>query len=199
MSKQTTLSSDDILVRMQPTPNPYALKFILNHAVKAEGKATFYHPSEAKDLSLITSLFDIASVLQVYVYQNTLTINHAGELDSDEMAEQVTAILKTRMPIHNPNFTVEEDETSIANLKVDRSSLSSERQEIEHILDRTIRPGLQADGGDLEVISLENNELKILYQGACGGCPSALMGTLDAVQGILRQELNNFELKVRPI
>ena len=62
---------------------------------------------------------------------------------------------------------------------------------IEEILDRTVRPGLQADGGDIEIVEFTNDDLKILYQGACGGCPSAMMGTLDAIQGILRNELEN--------
>ncbi len=71
--------------------------------------------------------------------------------------------------------------------------------EIEEILDRTIRPGLQADGGDIEIVGFTNNELQIIYQGACGGCPSSMMGTLDAIQGILRQELNNDAITVMPV
>ena len=71
--------------------------------------------------------------------------------------------------------------------------------QIEEILDRTIRPGLQADGGDIDVVSFADNELRILYQGACGGCPSSMMGTLDAIQGILREELQNFNLVVQPV
>ena len=67
------------------------------------------------------------------------------------------------------------------------------------MLDRTIRPGLQADGGDVEVVSYKDDTISILYQGACGGCPSAMMGTLDAIQGILQQELGKPDLKVRPL
>ncbi len=191
-------ASESLLVRMQPTPNPYALKFIVNSDLKTEGKATFYHPAEASELPLILSLFDVPGVLQVYVYQNTLTITHTGELDSDELERMVVCIIKSRMPVHNPNFMDTDIDEAIRPAR-DRSQLSSEVLAIEEILDRTIRPGLQADGGDLEIISFEDNELKILYQGACGGCPSALMGTLDAIQNILRHELENPSLKVRPI
>ena len=70
---------------------------------------------------------------------------------------------------------------------------------IEEVLDRTIRPGLQADGGDVEVIRFADNILEISYQGACGGCPSAMYGTLDAIQNILRFELKNEDLRVAPI
>jgi len=59
---------------------------------------------------------------------------------------------------------------------------------INAILDSTIRPALQRDGGDLEVLSLEGNVLTISYQGACGCCPHASMGTLYAIQNILQDQ-----------
>lgn len=49
------------------------------------------------------------------------------------------------------------------------------------------------------MISYQNNEVKIAYQGACGGCPSALTGTLEAIESILRHELNQSELVVTPV
>ena len=69
----------------------------------------------------------------------------------------------------------------------------------EEVLDRTIRPGLQADGGDLEILSFKGNKVEIAYQGACGGCPSSYMGTLDAIENILRYELQNEKIEVYPV
>ena len=57
-------------------------------------------------------------------------------------------------------------------------------------MDRTIRPALQMDGGDLQIIALDGNTLTVNYQGACGSCPSSSMGTLKAIEGILRDEFN---------
>ena len=198
MRERPSLAPEDILVRMQPTPNPYALKFICNLPFKTEGKATFSSRYECQSMPLCQSLFDIAGVKQLHLFQNTLTISHAGELTEETMEEQVESVVKTRMPVHDPTF-ITEDEKEKQSQSKDRSNLSPEMQKIEEILDRTIRPGLRADGGDLDVISYEDNTLKILYQGACGGCPSAMMGTLDAIQGILQQEMQNPEIKVRPV
>jgi Fe-S cluster biogenesis protein NfuA len=48
----------------------------------------------------------------------------------------------------------------------------------------SIRPGLQADGGDLEFVKIdENNVVYVRLTGACGGCP---MSTLTLKQGIER-------------
>jgi Fe-S cluster biogenesis protein NfuA len=192
-----TLQPDDILVRPQETPNPMALKFIVNRPLKNQGKATLNSPAELPGSALVSDLFGILGVRQLHLFQNTVTVTHAGELLPEELAEQVIAVIKTRLPVHDPDFEFGDEGEN--KKKRDRSHLSPEVIAIEEILDRTIRPGLQADGGDIEVISLEDNQLKILYQGACGGCPSSMMGTLDAIQNILQQELGNEELMVIPL
>ncbi len=197
MMPQTKLSADDILIRAQDTPNPSAIKFITNFALKNFGNATFTQKEQCLDLPLVASVFDIPGVHQVYLFQNTLTVTHTDELPADIMKENVVAVLRSRATIHNPEFESPEEQKS--KQKPDRSKLSKAVQDIEDILDRTIRPGLQSDGGDIEVIDFKNNEVKIMYQGACGGCPSSMMGTLDAIQGILRAELGNDELIVSPL
>ena len=189
------IDSKDILIRTLPTPNPYALKFVLNLPLKREGKATFQSAAEAETLPLVRDLFAIPGVKQVYLFQNTVTVTHTGELHETDLVEQVEAVLTSRMPIHNSDFSMETEKPKSAPKTHDNPILT----EIEEILDRTIRPGLQADGGDIEIVGFVNNELQILYQGACGGCPSSLMGTLDAIQGILRQELNNDLITVTPV
>lgn len=62
--------------------------------------------------------------------------------------------------------------------------------EINAIIDETIRPALQGDGGDLQVVSYENNVLSIKYQGACGECPHAAMGTLQFIEQTLKEKVN---------
>lgn len=188
-----TVDNSELLIRTMPTPNPYALKFVINSSFKNDGKATFNSAAEAEDLPLVRDLFAIEGVKQIHLFQNTLTVTHSGELESDALSDKVSAVIKTRLPVHNADFGEKAPEK-----KVHKSS-DPQIQAIEEILDRTVRPGLQADGGDIDIVSFENNELKILYQGACGGCPSSLMGTLDAIQGILRNELQNEAITVTPV
>jgi Fe-S cluster biogenesis protein NfuA len=78
--------------------------------------------------------------------------------------------------------------------------MTPEMQKIDEILDRTVRPGLQGDGGDIEVLSFEPKEKKVYihYQGACGTCPSSTAGTLMAIESILRDEFDP-ECQVIPV
>ena len=61
---------------------------------------------------------------------------------------------------------------------------------INEILDEKVRPALMMDGGYLEVLGIKENTLNIRYQGACGSCPSSLTGTLMAIEGMLKQEID---------
>ena len=189
------LSPEDVLIRMWRTPNPYALKFTLNVPLKQTGKATFHSSEEAVNLPLISSLFSIPGVKRVYVFQNQMTLTHDGQISEKEIEEQVTAIVRTRIQVHDPGFM---EEPAVPERTVQKSD-DPVISQINEILDRTVRPGLQADGGDLEVISMENNQVKIAYQGACGGCPSAMTGTLEAIENILQHEMNKPDLTVIPV
>lgn len=58
--------------------------------------------------------------------------------------------------------------------------MSSVVDQIKEVIDQ-VRPSLQADGGDVEFISYENNIVNVQLQGACGSCP---MSTITLKQGI---------------
>lgn len=195
------IEKKDVLIRMLTTPNPYALKFVLNLPLKNKGRATFYSKEDCLNLPLFHSLFDIPGIKQIFVFQNQMTLTHDGSLNEEEIEKQVTAIVGTRITVHNPDFTTidETPASTISSSPSSKKEKSPEVLKVEQILDRTVRPGLQADGGDLEVLSVEKNEVRISYQGACGGCPSAMMGTLEAIENILRQETGQEKLKVIPI
>ena len=57
-------------------------------------------------------------------------------------------------------------------------------------------------GGNLEVVDMKgeggNTEVYVKYTGACKGCPSAQMGTLDFIEEFLRKELDQ-NIRVLPV
>lgn len=191
----SSLKSTDILVRAMRTPNPHAIKFVVNFPLKTQGHATFTSSGECADQPLFSDMFSLQGVEQIYVFENQLTTTHNELPDFENLTDQIESIIKTRGAAHDPNFKTMTEKDK----KKDLSRLPAPLREVEEVLDRTIRPGLQADGGDIEVLSFEGNTLKISYQGACGGCPSSYMGTLEAIENILRHELKNEALEVYPV
>ena len=62
-------------IQIQPTPNPNALKFILDQDVKNDGKTSFKNPNQAKDVPLAASIFDLRGVDQIHFFQNVITVS----------------------------------------------------------------------------------------------------------------------------
>jgi Fe-S cluster biogenesis protein NfuA len=54
-----------------------------------------------------------------------------------------------------------------------------------------LRVHLQADGGDLEIVSVDGKDVKVRLQGACGCCPHATMTIKEGLQRILREEIDS--------
>ena len=52
-----------------------------------------------------------------------------------------------------------------------------------------IRPALQADGGDVELINVEEGVVRVKLTGACGGCPMATMTLRNGIERILREDV----------
>ena len=60
-----------------------------------------------------------------------------------------------------------------------------------------LRGFLQADGGDLEIVSIEGKNVTLALKGACGGCPHATMTIKDGIERILREHVPGVT-KVQP-
>ena len=189
------IAKKDILIRALRTPNPLAVKLVVNFPVKKEGKASWTKKEDVLDRPLFADFFNISGVSQIHVFENQITLSHKGILEFEEIEQKAEKIIKKWGPDHKPDFLSPEEQSR----KKDRKILSEIHRQAEEILDRAIRPGLQADGGDLEIVSFKGNKVEISYQGACGGCPSSYMGTLSAIENILRYELKNEKIEVYPV
>lgn len=62
------------------------------------------------------------------------------------------------------------------------------REKVETVLDK-IRPVLQADGGDVELIDVNDGVVKLTLKGACSGCPMATMTLRQGIERILKEQL----------
>ena len=62
------------------------------------------------------------------------------------------------------------------------------RQNVEAALAK-IRPHLQADGGDVELVDVSNGIVKVKLTGACGGCPMAAMTLKRGVERVIKEQV----------
>ncbi len=73
---------------------------------------------------------------------------------------------------------------------------------VDRVIDDNVRQMLIMDGGDMEILDIKENgshiDIYIRYLGACSGCASANTGTLFAIEGILREKLDE-NIRVIPV
>jgi len=62
------------------------------------------------------------------------------------------------------------------------------REKVEKALER-IRPALQADGGDIELVDVVDGVVKVRLKGACVGCPMSQMTLAMGVERALKEEI----------
>ncbi len=62
------------------------------------------------------------------------------------------------------------------------------KEQVYQVLEK-IRPSLQADGGDVELVDIEDGVVKVRLQGACHGCPMSQMTLKNGIERILKEEI----------
>ena len=163
------------------TPNPQALKFVLNEKLLNIETRSFQSKEEAESDPLAKQIFDLEGVVSVFYMDKFVTIEKEPATSWNKIQKPFAEIVKTldlaSLPEEKMFEGKSEDETAAL-------------KKVNEIIDLRIKPALAGDGGGLEVLGLEDNTLTIRYQGACGTCPSAIRGTLVAIENLLRREVN---------
>ncbi len=163
------------------TPNPQALKFILNEKLLNRETRSFQSKGEAQNDPLAKGVFEINGVVSVFYMDKFITIEKDPKVQWGQIQRPFVEFMKN----FDKSLIPPEQE-----IKVSKEEETALLKKINEILDMRVRPALAGDGGGLEVRGLSGLTLKIRYQGACGSCPSSIRGTLVAIENLLRREVN---------
>jgi NFU1 iron-sulfur cluster scaffold homolog, mitochondrial len=178
---------------IQETPNPNAVKFILKEPVSRGTSHSFKTIESAEEDNLAKSIFAIGDVVSVFYMDKMITVEKTDESDWDEILPELAVPIRAAESAALQSVAAATVGGAIAAAISDNPKIA----EINAILDDRIRPYLAGDGGWVEILSLDENVLKIRYEGACGSCPSSLTGTLMAIENMIKDEIDpNLEVVV---
>lgn len=173
---------------IEETPNPNAVKFILREAV-SNGTAHQYGSADlAENDPLARALFDVGHVVSVFYMDRMITVEKDDEGDWDDLLPILAVPIRAAEAVNSPAASAAA--AAMGGAIAAATSDDPRLVKINDILDEKVRPALMGDGGYLEIIGLKEHTLSIRYQGACGSCPSSLTGTLMAIEGMLKQEVD---------
>jgi Fe-S cluster biogenesis protein NfuA len=169
------------VVNIEPTPNPDALKFVVQPPLLRSGARSFRDFSSAVGDPLGSALFALGNVTSVFYMDRFVTVNKETAAQWSDLIDPVCEVIE--------ELKLETGEGDAPSMPVDASQ-DAKLARINELLETRIRPGLAGDGGGLDVVSFDGETLVISYQGACGSCPAAGGGTLHYIQGLLQAEVD---------
>ena len=162
------------------TPNPQALKFVLNENLLNRETRSFSSKEEAESDPLAKGIYEIEGIVSVFYMDKFVTIEKEPEKNWGEIQRTFVEFIKS----FDKSLIPPEEELETYSPGEDTDILNK----ITEIIDTRVRPALAGDGGGLDIIDYKENTLTIRYMGACGTCPSAIRGTLVAIENLLRRE-----------
>ncbi|MGA2079440.1 MAG: NifU family protein [Holophaga sp.] len=173
------------IAEIEYTPNPNAVKFVLKEPVTSGFPRSFRDREAAEFEPLAKGLFAVDHVVSVFMQDKFVTIT------KDDGVGWTELLPKLAPPIRQaPSVT---GQTPAGAPHWDRPEVDENDaliQDVRKVLAEAIMPALAADGGGLDVVGRHEKQIMIRYQGACSSCPSGLTGTLMAIEGILRKEVD---------
>jgi NFU1 iron-sulfur cluster scaffold homolog, mitochondrial len=168
---------------IERTPNPHAMRFVLKDSI-SQGITRSYESAEmAEKDPFAKQLFAIPNVISVYYVDKYVTVTQDGSADWNDLLRKLAPPIREAEAMGS----LESDSDEVHATRDVMNSDDPRLQQINAMLDEQVRPYLLADGGGLKVLGLEDNVLKVHYQGACGTCPTATTGTLYAIESMVRR------------
>jgi len=179
------------VTRNDPTPNPDAIKFVLDGQIVAAGSRSFRDRVLCED-PVAKRLFEIEEVVSVFFVSNVVTVTKDPFGDWSVLIPRINQVLEEATEGLEPTQTVRATPAtpSFEGAETDPAFFEKTYEEkvakINATFDEAVRPGLAFDGGGLRVVEIVDKIVRIQYEGACGSCPSSTSGTLSFIESVLR-------------
>ena len=153
------METSKVKIHTEGTPNPNALKFVLDKIILENGTANFPDKGKSSNSPLAARLFKIESVKEVFIGKDFITVSKDPNSSWDSIYDLLLESINKHFESGEPVL-----------LKTETSSRKYENeieQKIHELLDNQIRPAVASDGGDIIFDSYKDGILKLHLQGSC--------------------------------
>ena len=190
-------------VYVEATPNPAVLKFVANKML-TKTSAEFKSIDDTAASPLARELFNFPFIKEVFIDENYISITKYTMADWGEVTPEVRSFIK----VYLEDEKVVIDESLIQQMphaekqqEAYFDALDTTSQKIINILEEYVKPAVQADGGNIAFESYDETDkrVKVVLQGACSGCPSSTFTLKSGIENMLKDMLNDNDIKVEAI
>lgn len=180
-------------VYAESTPNPNVQKFVTNRLLSNQN-IELASLAEADGVPLGQELFGFPFVQEIFISDNYVSIQKSNDLEWFEINNTVRDFIKEYLQsdrrVVSENFTpavkeAHKNETKFTPTDDDIS------KEIIAVLEEYIKPAVAGDGGNIQFLSYipDTQEVNVILQGACNGCPSSTITLKNGIEATLKQLL----------
>ncbi|EAN96567.1 hypothetical protein C3747_140g103 [Trypanosoma cruzi] len=185
----TWTSKRFLLVETSETPNPDCLRFYSMELsfLKPGFSMDFPNAGHAYKSPLAEILFSIDGVEAVYIADEYITVRKGHLVDWDAILPMIKESIE-EFAERKMNVLSEEGEDLLSGHNEDTEPKDDDDEVIlavKELLATRIRPMLQADGGNVRYLDMDDGTVFVLLEGACKSCPSASVTLKNGIERML--------------
>ena len=179
----------------ESNPNPNSLKFVADYMLVEPGKNyDFPDPESTSNAPLARALFSFPFVSRVFYMSNFVTVTKVEQVDWADIQDQLKTYIKDYLESGKPILNEEVASENGDGEDSQQPSGGSEMDiKIKGLLDEYIKPAVEQDGGAIEYHSFQDGVVKVLLQGSCSGCPSAMITLKSGIENLLKSMMPEIE------
>jgi Fe-S cluster biogenesis protein NfuA len=175
-----------ISVYAESTPNPAAMKFVLNRYLLEAGSVEYTNREQTKNCPLAFQLFGFSGISSVFITSNFVTLTKNSDVDWYELIQIFRDFIKSYIESGDPVFTGPKEQ--VADPEIGRSKTNSALEsKIIETLDEYVKPAVEQDGGAIHFKSFEAGKVTVVLKGSCSGCPSSTLTLKSGIENLLKQ------------
>jgi Fe-S cluster biogenesis protein NfuA len=183
-------------VYAESTPNPAAMKFVVNRILLSEGVVEYFKKEDAGICPLAFQLFDFTGVKAVFITSNFITITKTNEIDWYDVLAIFREFIKgffmgdEKLFLKNPFETADTNQQPAVNSEppiVNSESSPNLDEQIKQMLEEYVRPAVEQDGGAIHFKSFDNGVVTLILKGSCSGCPSSTLTLKSGIENLLKK------------
>lgn len=201
--KETETKKSPITIYAESTPNPSVMKFVASKML-TKNAVEYKNIDETKSSPLAAELFKFPFVKEIFIDENYISISKYAVSEWSEITLELRSFIKQF--IEDGKTVIDEAlyvKTPQQEKQVEHNfdNLDVTSQQIINILEEYVKPAVAADGGNIIFDSYDESDkrVKVVLQGACSGCPSSTFTLKSGIENMLKDMLNDNDIKVEAI
>lgn len=172
-------------IRLEFTPNPNTLKYVLGRQLLPRGTANFTDRGAAETSPLPQRLFEVPGVSAVMVGPSFVTVTMNAEADAAALNDGV----HTALHAHLDSGEHPVDPTVLEQGAAGAGDDSAAVRRIREIIEEEVRPAVAMDGGDITFERFQDGIVYVFMKGSCSSCPSSTATLKMGIESRLREEV----------